>query len=68
TKGLYKRALAGELPQFTGISDPYEPPDAAEVTLDTSTLDLRASVQRITSRLVELGYLREERGSVQDDV
>lgn len=68
TKGLYKRALAGELPQFTGISDPYEPPDAAEVTLDTSTLDLRASMQRITSRLVELGYLREERGSVQDDV
>jgi adenylylsulfate kinase len=68
TKGLYKKALAGEIPQFTGISDPYEPPDAPEVTLDTSTLDLRASVQRITSRLVELGYLDEAPGSVQDTV
>jgi hypothetical protein len=38
------------------------------VTLDTSTLDLRASVQRITSRLVELGYLDEAPGSVQDTV
>jgi adenylylsulfate kinase len=68
TKGLYKKALAGEIPQFTGISDPYEPPDAPEVTLDTSTLDLRASVQRITSRLAELGYLDEANASVQDAV
>lgn len=68
TKGLYKKALAGEIPQFTGISDPYEPPDAPEVTLDTSTLDLRASVQRITSRLTELGYLDEANASVQDTV
>ena len=68
TKGLYKKALAGEIPQFTGISDPYEPPDAAEVTLDTSTLDLRASVQRVTAKLVELGYLDSPEGAVQDHV
>jgi adenylylsulfate kinase len=68
TKGLYKKALAGEIPQFTGISDPYEPPDAAEVTLDTSTLDLRASVQRVTAKLVELGYLDGPEGTVQDHV
>ena len=68
TKGLYKKALAGEIPQFTGISDPYEPPDAAEVTLDTSTLDLRASVQRVTAKLVELGYLDGPEGAVQDHV
>ena len=68
TKGLYKKALAGEIPQFTGISDPYEPPDAAEVTLDTSTLDLRASVQRVTAKLVELGYLDGPEGIVQDHV
>jgi len=68
TKGLYKKALAGEIPQFTGVSDPYEPPDAAEVTLDTSTLDLRTSVERITARLTELGYLDEAQGSVQDSV
>lgn len=59
TKGLYRKALAGEIPQFTGISDPYEPPAAAEVTIDTSTLDLRASVLRVKSKLVELGYLEE---------
>ena len=68
TKGLYKKALAGEIPQFTGISDPYEPPDAAEVTLDTSTIDLRASVQRVTAKLVELGYLDEAQRSVQDSL
>jgi adenylylsulfate kinase len=68
TKGLYKKALAGEIPQFTGVSDPYEPPDAAEVTLDTSTLDLRASIQRIHSKLTELGYLDGAHGSVQDSV
>ena len=59
TKGLYKKALAGEIPQFTGISDPYEPPDAAEVTIDTSAIDLRASVQRVKNKLVELGYVDE---------
>jgi adenylylsulfate kinase len=68
TKGLYKKALAGEIPQFTGISDPYEPPDAAEVTLDTSTIDLRASVQRVTAKLVELGYLDERNRLVEDSV
>src|SRR5512133_2101388 len=35
-KGLYKRALAGEIAQFTGISDPYEPPSAPEVTVDSA--------------------------------
>ena len=59
TKGLYKKALAGEIPRFTGISDPYEPPEAAEITLDTSTLDLRASVLRVKTRLAELGYLED---------
>lgn len=57
TKGLYKTALAGEIAAFTGVSDPYEPPDAAEITIDTSTLDLRASVQRVKTKLEELGYL-----------
>src|ERR1700748_2000678 len=35
-KGLYKKALDGEIPQFTGISDPYEPPLAPEVTVNSS--------------------------------
>ena len=62
TKGLYKKALAGEIQQFTGISDPYEPPDAAEVTIDTSTLDLHASVERVKNKLAELGYLDDAQG------
>jgi adenylylsulfate kinase len=60
TKGLYQKAFAGEIPQFTGVSDPYEPPGAAEVTLDTSVLDLPTSVARITTKLVELGHLEEQ--------
>jgi adenylylsulfate kinase len=59
TKGLYKKALAGEISQFTGVSDPYEPPDAADLTIDTSTIDLRASVQRVKAKLTELGHLDE---------
>jgi len=59
TKGLYEKALAGAIPQFTGISDPYEAPEAPELTLDTSTLDLRTSVQRVKTKLIELGYLEE---------
>jgi adenylylsulfate kinase len=57
TKGLYKKALAGDIPALTGINDPYEPPDAAEITVDTSTLDLRTSVQRVKAGLTALGYL-----------
>lgn len=56
-KGLYEKALAGGIQQFTGISDPYEPPDSPELVLDTSTLDLRASIARVKSKLVELGHL-----------
>ena len=59
TKGLYKKALAGEIQQFTGVSDPYEAPDDPEITLDTSTIDVRASVQRVKAELVELGYLED---------
>lgn len=68
TKGLYARALAGELQHFTGIGDPYEAPVAAEVTIDTSALDLRASVQRVKTKLIELGYLDEATGLAQDAV
>src|SRR5919107_5234286 len=46
-KGLYAKARAGEIPQFTGISDPYEPPAAAELTIDTSATTLEQSVAQI---------------------
>lgn len=56
-KGLYKRARAGEIPNFTGISDPYEPPDAPEVVCRTHEETVEESAQRILSRAEELGYL-----------
>ena len=59
TKGLYKKALAGEIQQFTGVSDPYEAPDAPEITLDTAAIDVRAAVQRVKAKLIELGYLED---------
>jgi adenylylsulfate kinase len=50
-KGLYKKALAGELAHFTGVSDPYEPPTAADVVVRTSTESVEASLERILLHL-----------------
>jgi len=58
TKGLYRRALAGEIPQFTGVSDPYEAPLAPDLVIDTEREDVGTSAVRVIDRLVELGYLR----------
>ena len=58
TKGLYRKALAGEIPQFTGVSDPYEEPPAAELVIDTEREDIADSTSRVIDRLFELGHLR----------
>ena len=58
TKGLYARALAGEIPQFTGVSDPYEEPLAAELVIDTECEEIADSASRVVDRLLELGHLR----------
>ncbi len=58
TKGLYARALAGEIPQFTGVSDPYEEPLAAELVIDTEREEVADSASRVVDRLFELGHLR----------
>lgn len=50
-KGLYRKALAGELPHFTGISDPYEPPLRPEVTVRTDRESVAESTERIVSTL-----------------
>ena len=50
-KGLYERARAGEIPEFTGVSDPYEPPARAEVTIDTSVIPLEQSVAQIRAAM-----------------
>jgi len=56
-KGLYAKAIAGEIKQFTGISDPYEAPESPELRVDTSAVSVDEGVARIVSRLTELGFL-----------
>ncbi len=46
-KGLYKKARSGEIREFTGLTAPYEPPEAAELVVDTRKLDIEASVRKI---------------------
>jgi adenylyl-sulfate kinase len=54
-KGLYAKARAGEIPVFTGVSDPYEPPSRAELTIDTSVTALEESVARIRAAMNPVG-------------
>src|SRR3989337_2502180 len=56
-KGLYKKAFSGEIPQFTGVSDPYEPPAVPELHIKTNEEEPQESARRGISRLEELGYL-----------
>ena len=50
-KGLYAKARAGEIPVFTGVSDPYEPPSRAELTIDTSVTPVEESVAHIRAAM-----------------
>jgi adenylylsulfate kinase len=56
-KGLYKKAFAGEIPEFTGVSDPYEPPAAPELVLNTDEEEPDESARKVIAKLKELGYL-----------
>lgn len=56
-KGLYAKALRGEIPNFTGVSDPYEPPESPELLIDTEKLSPEESLQAILECLGQLGYL-----------
>ncbi len=53
-KGLYRKARAGQIPQFTGISAPYEPPEEPALVLDTATLSPADSAARLTAAIAEL--------------
>ena len=64
TKGLYARALRGEIAQFTGVSDPYEEPLAAEVVVDTDVESIEESTRKILNRLEGLGYLAPSDGQI----
>ncbi len=56
-KGLYKKARAGEIKGFTGIDDPYEAPDQAEIVIDTETTSAEAGAKLILAQLEKGGYL-----------
>jgi adenylylsulfate kinase len=57
-KGLYQKARRGEIPHFTGISDPYEAPLNADIVLDTNQLSLSESVQQLLQLLQSRGIIQ----------
>ena len=63
-KGLYKQALAGAIPQFTGVSDPYEPPLHPEVTVHSSSQTPEESADRIWATLEHLGLISFDRSAL----
>lgn len=58
-KGLYKKAISGEIKEFTGISDPYEEPLNPEITVMTGDETPQESADKIVAKLEELGYLSQ---------
>jgi sulfate adenylyltransferase len=60
-KGLYQKARAGELKEFTGISDPYEVPDDADIVIDTKKHSPDESAQQILLHLEREGYIGSSR-------
>ena len=58
TKGLYKKARAGEVKEFTGISAPYEEPLNPELTIDTSKMTIEESTRAVLNYLEAKGYAK----------
>ena len=56
-KGLYKKALAGEIKNFTGISDPYEVPENPHLVIDTDKMNIKASVKKVLDYLIKEGIV-----------
>ena len=57
-KGLYKKARAGQIKGFTGIDDPYEAPEKAEIVIDTEQMKPEQAAEKILTYLEQRGYLR----------
>jgi adenylyl-sulfate kinase len=57
TKGMYEKAIKGEIKEFTGISDPYEEPMEPEILLESDKETLAESTNKVIQRLNDLGYL-----------
>ena len=63
-KGLYKQAIEGAIPQFTGVSDPYEPPLNPEVTVHSSRQTPQESADQIWATLEHLGLIYFDRSAL----
>ena len=66
-KGLYRKALAGEIKGFTGVDDPYEVPEHPELVLDTMVESPEQSLQRTLTRLKELRHLDDDSVLIEGD-
>lgn len=62
-KGMYRRARAGEIPEYTGISSPYDVPEKPELVLDTGRDDLESCVQAVLDMLEQRGVIDSTRTS-----
>lgn len=60
TTGKYKKALSGEIPNFIGITEPYEPPTSPEVTVHSDTESVEDGAAKIFQSLLDLGYMTSE--------
>ena len=56
-KGLYEKALRGEIPNFTGVSDPYEEPLDPEVVVETDRESVEESLAKVLAAIEQRGYL-----------
>ncbi len=56
-KGMYKKALNGEIKGFTGIDDPYEEPENPEIIVETDKESVEESVEKVMKKIKELGYI-----------
>jgi adenylylsulfate kinase len=56
-KGMYQKALRGDIKEFTGVSDPYEEPLRPELVLETDKETIEQSVEKVLAKIRELGYL-----------
>ena len=59
-KGLYKKARRGEIKNFTGFDSPYEAPERADITLDTTRLDAEQAADQVIAYLEDNGYLQPQ--------
>jgi len=66
-KGLYKKALAGEITGFTGVDDPYEAPEEPELRVDTESEGPEESLQHVLDTLKSLGYIDDSTPMIEGD-